>query len=310
MSTGSDTMLAMPAAGEAGAARRTRPLYWSVRRELWEHRAIYLAPLIVAAFAVLVHFLTALARADDLHTGAVTHVHGADTYGVMSSVVVVAGLLVGALYSAGAFYGERRDRSLLFWKSLPVSDLTTVLAKAAVPLLVLPIIIFAVVLAATTAAFALQTLAFLVRGADPSSFWPHVNLPFVWLSLLYALPFMALWYAPIYAWLLLISAWAPRWPFLWASAPLAAALIVEHTALSTTAAHWGVERYLGGGVLQPYLVGGGYWTKSLPEFEWVQSLSQLEPARLYTQPVLLIGAALAVAFLFAAARMRRTRGPI
>ena len=308
MSTGSDTVLATLPAGEAAAAR-TRPLYWAVRRELWEHRAIYLAPLVVAAFAVLVHFLNALAKADAPHTGA-THVHGADAYGVMSAVVVAAGLLVGALYSAGAFYGERRDRSILFWKSLPVSDLTTVLAKAAVPLLVLPIIIFAVVLAATTAALLLQALAFLIRGLDPGSFWPHVDLPFVWLSLLYGLPFMALWYAPIYAWLLLMSAWAPRWPFLWAAAPLVAALIVEHTALSATAAHWGVERYLGGGVLQPYVMGGGYWTEGLAQLDWIESLSQLEPARLYTQPALWIGVALAAVFLFAAARLRRTHGPI
>ena len=30
----------------------TRPLYWSVRRELWENRSIYIAPLIVAAVQV------------------------------------------------------------------------------------------------------------------------------------------------------------------------------------------------------------------------------------------------------------------
>ena len=50
-------------------------------------------------------------------------------------------------YCLDALYGERRDRSILFWKSLPVSDLTTVLSKASIPIVVLPLLTFAVTVA-------------------------------------------------------------------------------------------------------------------------------------------------------------------
>ena len=52
--------------------------------------------------------------------------------------------IVGIFYSLDALHGERRDRSILFWKSMPVSDLTTVLSKASIPLVVLPLLSFAI----------------------------------------------------------------------------------------------------------------------------------------------------------------------
>jgi ABC-2 type transport system permease protein len=114
---------------------------------------------------------------------------------------------------------------------------------------------------------------------------------------------MSLWYAPAYAWLLFVSGWARRWPFLWGAAPVAALLIVEHLALHHTRAHWAVERWLAGGVLQPYTVGGDGRT-------WIHGAAQLEPGRIYTLPALWLGLILAAAFLFAAIRMRRARGPL
>jgi ABC-2 type transport system permease protein len=317
MSARSDTVIEAPAVSvaPAGAAVRTRPFYWSVRREIWEHRAIYLAPLAVAAFAVLVHVLSLLAGGGGSHTLHAAH-PGDPTqpytalYGSLTTLILVTGLLTGVLYSVGALYGERRDRSILFWKSLPVSDRTAVLAKAAIPLLVLPVIVFAVVVAASLTAAALQTVIWVVKGGDAGALWAQLDLPFVWLGLLYGLPFMMLWYAPVYAWLLLASAWAPRWPFLFGAAPFVLALIVEHGPLMSTRAHWIVERYLGGGVLQPYVRGEGYWTRSLTGLDWIENLAELEPARLYASPVLWIGVLLAALFLVAAAQVRRARAPI
>ena len=60
---------------------------------------------------------------------------------------MLTAFLVGVFYCLDALHGERRDRSILFWKSLPVSDLTTVLAKASVPCRVLPPRAFALALA-------------------------------------------------------------------------------------------------------------------------------------------------------------------
>jgi ABC-2 type transport system permease protein len=284
----------------------TRTFYWSVRRELWEHRAIYLAPLAVAAFAVIIHLLSALVIPHERGAILAHSAHGREfmgAYDALSGVIVIAALLVGVLYSAGALHGERRDRSILFWKSLPVSDTTAVLSKAAIPLLVLPVIMFVLVAAASALMITLQSAVWTLQGYDPRALWARLDLPFLWLALAYGLPFMALWYAPIYAWLLFVSSWAPRWPFLWAAAPLFAVLMVEHGALHNTSAHWMVERWLGGGVLQPYSVGGAGAV-------WIQSLADLEPARIYTLPQLWLGVAGAALLLAATVRMRRTRGAL
>jgi len=86
-------------------------MYWSVRRELWEHRSIYIAPLAAAAVFLLA-FLTGL-------TLSTAHRHEPlDTpYAFAAALIMGTGFIVGIFYSLDALYGERRDRSILFWKS-------------------------------------------------------------------------------------------------------------------------------------------------------------------------------------------------
>src|SRR6185312_13125765 len=103
-------------------------LYWSVRRELWENRFVYMTPLIVGGI-VMFGFLLGLAKLparvraaspDNLHQVVETH------YVAGAIILMVAELAAAIFYSLDALYGERRDRSILFWKSLPVSDTTAV----------------------------------------------------------------------------------------------------------------------------------------------------------------------------------------
>src|SRR5258708_18408447 len=107
----------------------TRIMYWLVRRELWEYRSIYIAPLAIAA-VVLFGFLIAtlgraLATADLTQRRAVLE----GPFGFSAGLIMGTAFVVGIFYSLDALHGERRDRSILFWKSLPVSDLMTVLSK-------------------------------------------------------------------------------------------------------------------------------------------------------------------------------------
>src|SRR5438477_6996605 len=127
----------------------TRPLYWSVLRELWENKSIYIAPSIVAAvilFGALISsgYLPERRRnallLDEAHRRAAIEL----PYNVVAMVLIVTAFIVGFFYCLDALYGERRDRSILFWKSLPVSDATTVPSKAVVPLAILPAIAFAI----------------------------------------------------------------------------------------------------------------------------------------------------------------------
>lgn len=286
--------------------RLFRTFAWQVRRELWEHRALWIAPLAVAAFAMLVQLGAALTASDAGRAAALANPAAGREFQVLYSAmigsIVIAGLLVGILYSLDALQGERRDRSILFWKSLPVTDRMTVLSKAAVPLVVVPLIVFPIVVVSTLVMMGLQSLVWSLDGFDPAQLWARVDLPFLWLALLYGMPFMALWNAPLYAWILLASAWSRRLAFLWAAAPFAAILMVEHLALHHTPAHWLLERRIGGGVLQPYTANG-------EGLVWAERLSDLDPARLWSLPGLWAGVLLAVLFLYAAIRIRRSRTP-
>ena len=283
---------------------------WLVRREFWEHRALWVAPLAVAAFAAAVHFLSALTISDadraavlvdPAKSGQFMSLHAA-----IIGVVMVIGQLVGILYALDAMQSERRDRSILFWKSAPVSDSATVLSKAFVVMVALPVITAALAIAASMVAVALQTLAWQLGGFDPAQLWAKLDMGMLWLGLAYALPFMILWNAPLYGWFLLASAWAKRVAFLWAAAPIVALLIIEHTALHKTALHWLVERRFAGGVLEPFSRPAHHGDQLI----WIHSLSELDPVRLWTLPGLWIGLAVAAAFLFAAVRLRRSRPPL
>src|SRR6266446_8478080 len=152
MNNPSNTVSEPPNELQAGAptnASATRPFYWSVRRELWENHSIYIAPLIVAAvqvfgFAISTIGLAERRRAvlllDPAHQRAAIEM----PYDVAAMMMIFIVFIVGVFYCLDALYCERRDRSILFWKSLPVSDLTTVLSKVTIPLVVLPLVSFAI----------------------------------------------------------------------------------------------------------------------------------------------------------------------
>jgi ABC-2 type transport system permease protein len=302
MSVQADTAPPAPA-----ASRPTRPLYWSVRRELWEHRYLYLAPLALAAFLVLAFFFTALLTPAGIRAAILANPKKAhefmEVYGGASFAILLSGFVVSIIHSLSALHGERRDRSILFWKSLPVSDADTVVAKALVAIVLTPAMVFAVIVAANLAMLGLQSLAWLLTGFDPRALWARLELPFMWLVILSGLPFMALWYAPLYAWMLLVSAWARRVPVVWAAAPLVAGLILERMILPGSRTPLLLERRLIGAIREPMTVNGDGKT-------WIARVSDLDPLRIYTLPELWIGVALALLFLVLAVRVRRSRGPI
>jgi ABC-2 type transport system permease protein len=127
-----------------------RPLYWSVRRELWENRSIYVAPLAVAGVVLIGFLLSAIGLPERRRALLLLDPANAPTavekpYDIAALILILTAFLVGVFYSLDALHGERRDRSILFWKSMPVSDLTTVLSKASVPLVILPLYTFAVI---------------------------------------------------------------------------------------------------------------------------------------------------------------------
>jgi ABC-2 type transport system permease protein len=291
----------------------TRPLYWSIRRELWENRSIYIGPLVAAVVCIL-GFLVSLIGLPHSMRGALAHHSSMSTTGMLAMpyahvawVLILTAFLVGIFYSLDALHGERRDRSILFWKSLPVSDLTTVLAKASIPLVVLPLITFVVTIALQLIMLLLSAAVLLLTGAGAASMWTQLPFFQMELGLLYGLIVLALWHAPIYAWLLLVSGWARRATFLWAFLPLLAIGAFERIAFRTS--HFGR-------LLQDRLMGfapDAFDFKTpdgLPVDPHFIPLAQLTPGRFLSTPGLWVGLIFAAIFLAAAVRLRRYREPI
>jgi ABC-2 type transport system permease protein len=296
-----------PQTAAPAALSPTRPLHWSLRRELWENRSLYIAPLAIAAvvlfgFAISTIGMPHRRRATLLLDPAKQRAVIEQPYDMVAFVILATAFIVGFFYCLDALHGERRDRSILFWKSLPVSDFTTVLSKALIPLVVLPLIAFAVIVATQVDVLLLSNAVLMVNGV-PATTGEQLPLFRNSLILAYGLATLALWHAPIYAWLLLVSGWARRATFLWAVLPFALISILERMAFSTS--------YFGSMLAYRFM---GHMERAFvfdPEIHHHHhSVSQITPARFLSTPGLWVGLVFAAAFLAAAVRLRRDRGPI
>ena len=277
---------------------------WSVRRELWEHRSTYLAPLAIALLVLAGFALHVGKWADAMRLVPALPPARQVTmtimpFGLAASVILVTGWIVGVFYALDALYAERRDRSMLFWKSLPVSDLTTVLAKAAVPVVVIPAMAIAITLATQAAMIAGGATMLAARGIEAP--WGSVTWAQTAIAMVYGVAVHSLWFAPSFAWLLLISAWARRSPFLWAFLPFFAAWAVERISFGTSHVGAFIGDRVGGAMKVAFRADA---TK-----EPVTQLAQLDPFRFLSSPSLWIGLAFAAAFIAAAVRVRRSRDP-
>jgi len=239
---------------------------WMMRRELWEHRAIWAAPLVVLAL-LLLGALAGNIFETQIHIDADTVESGqADghTSGAASSATAEAGIrvvgageavaavpeekrigvlaviyaavsaamfmvlgIIGFFYALDALYADRRDRSVLFWKSLPLSDTETVLSKFCVAAVLIPLIAAAAAIAGQLIVAIGGSIKLELTGGEGGMMWMPQVLGGGALTAVLLAVVSALWYAPVTAYLLLASAWAPKSPFLWASLPPIALSMLE-----------------------------------------------------------------------------------
>ena len=286
-----------------GQKSQVRPFYWSVWRELWENRSIYIAPLIVCGIILFGSFvgsfhLPELRRRALLLDPALQRAAIERGYDVAAMMLIFTAFIVGLFYCLDALHGERRDRSILFWKSLPVSDLTTVLSKAIVPLAVLPLVTLAIVVFTQFIMLLISTVALMPSGLAGTT-WANFNLFQQSLVLLYGLIAIALWHAPIYGWALLVSGWARRATFLWAVLPLLAIGFFEKITFGT----WHFAS-----MVKDRLMGFAPGAFAFSGHD--VGTATITPGKYLATPGLWIGLVFAVAFFVAALRLRRYRGPL
>lgn len=281
-----------------------RPLFWSIRRELWENRSLTIAPLVVAAVVLFGSFIGTItlpkriraAESANQKTVLVT------PYSMSPAPIMLATFVIGLFYCVDALYGERRDRSILFWKSLPVSDAMTVASKALIPLLVLPVTAIVLSVVVQTLLMLLGIPIFLAHGMSPTLLWRDFDVLQDRVIMVYGMGAHVLWFSPIYAWLLLLSAWARRAPLIWAVLPPMALMALERMAFNTS--HFG-------NFLKYRVVGAmsAAFTAKASKGN-VHDIADLDPLKFLSSAGLWSGLIFAGLFLVAAVRLRRNREPI
>lgn len=295
-------------AAAPAAASASRPFYWSLRREFWENRFLYIAPLAVAAvflagFVISLRRLPQQVRAASLLDPMRYQEAIATHYDIAASVLMLTSILVSVFYCIDALYGERRDRSILFWKSMPVSDLTTVLAKASIPLMIVPLVAFAVSITLQWIMLLLSSAVLLGSGLSVGRYWTELSIPRMWTLLLYHfITAHAIWPMPIYAWLLLVSGWARRAVLLWAALPVLAIAGVE--AILFRSSHFAAlvgSRLIGAAPAMAHTADNVFPTSPM---------THITAGEFLASPGLWLGLLVTAVFLAAAVRLRRYRGPV
>src|ERR1700723_3296367 len=178
MNTQASAMSESPFESRAAATAsisESQRMYWLVRRELWEYRSIYIAPLAVAGVALFAFCLSSFVGIweEPLRLNP-AEPHG--PYDMAAGLMMLTGVVVSVFYCLDALHGERRDRSILFWKSLPVSDVTTVLSKAMIPLVILQLFAFALTVATQGIMLLLSTAVLRGNGLSTATLWTQLPL--------------------------------------------------------------------------------------------------------------------------------------
>jgi len=338
----------LPAAPRATAATHpTHKFRLLLRREFWEHKGgFFWAPLIAGGVSLLLTVMaiivgevaTRRALADGefdgevmingLDLGYLTNKLGAEQLRELAPVVDVSMFMAASwpfivlafvvfFYCLGALYDERKDRSVLFWKSLPLSDRDTVLSKVASATLVAPAIAVGAALVTMFAFLLVISVVALVHNGNPMTLiWGPGSPLMVALQLVASIPVYALWALPTVGWLLLCSAWARSKPFLWAiMIPLFTGIFVTWFDLMQVfnlESSWFWKNIV---ARMLFSVVPGTWVDVAQlegaDFEGANQLASLLVVKAswsaLLSPNLWIGVAAGAAMIFAAIRLRRWR---
>ena len=331
-------------------AQRSQRFMLLLRREYWENRGgFFWAPVVAGAVSLLltavllVIAIVGMRNADNeaefhLDDGSTMSINGLDL-GVLAAQLsdedkaqIATGIDVTMMlssvwpyivmvfvmffYCLGALYDERKDRSVLFWKSLPVSDGETVLSKVVSATVTIPLLATLVAIATMLVFLVMLSVMVMIYGGNPwELIWGPGNPLAISAYVLAAIPVYAIWALPTVGWLMLCSAWARSVPFLWALLLpiLSGTFITMSGAMQLfdvrTEWFWSniVARMLLGVVpLTPHDIE----RLDGVNIEHAGMLQVIEPAGVYSnllQPELWIGAAAGVAMLLLATRLRRWR---
>jgi ABC-2 type transport system permease protein len=284
---------------------------WLIRREFWENRAIWMIPAVFGGLLILAALFG--------HVSIPTLSSRTETRDAGGIFLIVIGLMfysVMAVYSGwyllDCLYADRKDRSILFWKSLPISDVRTVLSKLAIALVIVPVVYF--VAADVTSLIAAFILSVRARDSLGTALWQ----PDLWLQIqvlwIYTIIVSAVWYLPVVGWLLAVSAWAKRAVILWSVLPPFVLYLIERVFFGTSVIGHELTKRLAGMAPVAYYAGKEMFAHNSinatagdgPASVW----QFINPSGFFSSPQTWIGAAVGVALIVVAIQLRMRRSEI
>ena len=212
-----------------------------IRRELWEHRAIFVTPLVIGTIVTL-GTLTALMFVGDFQKELNLAIFGAQNvageferraaltafYGGTSWLFLLGLGVLTVFYALDALYAERKDKSILFWRSLPVTDAETVISKLVTAVLVIPAIAIAGIIVTHLVNLVITSLWVASKGGSAGTLiWGSVPFFDNWMATILVIYATAIWMSPFLGWLLFVSAWTKRAPLMVAFLPLVLIPMIE-----------------------------------------------------------------------------------
>ncbi len=218
-----------------------------VRRELWEHRSIFITPAavgLVVTLLVITAYVAASGFGGHVDIAIITAQNVGETerraalmaflVGITSVFILAAGILT-IFYCLDALYAERKDKSILFWRSLPVTDAETVVSKLLTAAFAIPLVTFAAIVVAHLVNLVVSSVFVSIEGGSAARLiWGSVPIFDVWTFFLILLVATPLWLSPFIGWFLFVSAWTKRSPLLTAFLPLLIVPMLEYFILRTT----------------------------------------------------------------------------
>lgn len=218
-----------------------------IRRELWEHRSLYVVPAVLGLIIVLIQMtgqtaVSAFGTHIDMALLGATNIgpneRGAIIAGlltVLSGLLMIEMLVLTVFYSLDSLYAERKDKSILFWRSMPVTDAETVLSKLLTAVIVIPVITLVFIAATHLLVLLVSSVWVGMRGADAwHLIWSAVPLLDTWSATLIFMIAVTLWLSPFMGWFLLVSAYTKRSPLLMAMLPIIVLPMLERSIMKTS----------------------------------------------------------------------------
>jgi ABC-2 type transport system permease protein len=212
-----------------------------VRRELWEHRSIYVTPLAITSIVTLgtlamLIFAGGFAKELDLAIFGATNIAGDAERKVAltgffvgtSWAFLFAAMVLTVFYALDSLYAERKDKSILFWRSLPITDAEVVISKLVTAIVVIPVVTVAAIIATHIVNLIVTSIWVSIKGGDAGHLiWGSVPLLDNWLAAFTVTLAIAVWMSPFIGWFLFVSAFTKRSPLLMAFMPLALIPLLE-----------------------------------------------------------------------------------